>query len=357
MAKQDYFYPPIDDAPLSRTWSFDLPAEFVEPEGSPIAPTPILNIMNPWCEEATRRDRARKEAFAPLFDPHNAPALVPSKVADMIMLNQLTGEAHRLTNALAAYTAWNADMPSLETWTPEQKEYARLQSIRAEVADKGLDEAHEALLQGTLTPSEGLALLRHTQLTACELAMVVHPYGYRMEYVKDERAQVLAAIAQHHGVVAPVRREPYQKITFQPHFEYHRGSRAATLGGLLVTYKRPIGHILDENERRIKVIERQSAAIRVDPQAADLLPSLARLLRAPLPISASDGSVSLDELRHQTMYEDYFGYAIQGDPDVDYLIPLSTMTYGARETEVEYEDRLRGEEALARKLGDAGLTR
>lgn len=360
MAEHDQLHPHLDATPLSRVWSFKLPEDFVEPDTtggySSIAPTPIANSgMNPWFNEVLVRQRAVSEAFRPLFDPANAPGMIPVQVADMIQLDQMAGEAHRSTKNLYAYGEWCNHLPFLVDAPPHMAESMRFEAIEEEVSRAGLEAEHAALLMGTITPHEGLALLKGTSLPSCELTKVAHPYGYRMGYVPEARAAVQSAVVAHGGTMAPQGDAPYQKITFQPHLNYDDESHTATLDGFLVTYKRPIGHIVGDDDRRINVIERQSAAIRVDPLAKDIHPGLARLLSEPLFQDQRDGSVPIDELRRHTLYEDYFSYAIQDDADVDYLIPLSTMTYAARENETEYHDRLREQEVSAHKFGQTAL--
>lgn len=361
MAENDIIHPHLDATPLSRVWSFKLPGDFIEPEAvdgySPIAPTPIVNSsINPWFHEVMAHERMVAEAYRPLFNPANAPGLIPDRMADMIQLNQLTGEARRSTNNLFAYSEWCRQHDSLLGLPPDQAEHARLQAIENEVTQKELGTEHAGLLMGKITPQQGLAFLRGTSLPSCELAKVTHPYGYRMGFVKEARVAVTSAILAHEGTIIPPNDTPYQKITFQPHLYAREDRSEITLDGFLVTYKRPVGYCLDEHGRRINVIERQSAAIRVDPGAMDLHPRLSELLRKPLPRDG-EGNPLIDELRKHTLYDEYFGHAIQRDADVDYLVPLSTMTYAARETEAEYENRLKEQAASAHKIGRTTLSR
>ena len=360
MAEHDQLHPHLDATPLSRVWSFELPEDFIEPDTtggySSIAPTPIANSgMNPWFNEVLVRQRAVSEAFRPLFDPANAPGMIPERVADMIQLDQMAGEAHRSTKNLYAYGEWCNHLPFLVDAPPHMAESMRFEAIEEEVSRAGLEAEHAALLMGTITPHEGLALLRGTSLPSCELTKVAHPYGYRMGYVSEARAAVQSAVVAHGGTMAPQGDMPYQKIVFQPHFDFNDRSQTTTLDGLLVTYKRPVGHVVGKDGRRINVIERQSAAIRVDDGATDLNPGLSRQLRQPLLRSPDDGSIVTDGIR--PLYEDYFSNAIQHNVDANYLVPLSTMTYAARETEKEYQDRLQNQAESAHKIGRTGLAR
>lgn len=365
MSHKDHLPSIIDNAPISRVWSPELPKGFAEPADRepyvPYEPTPISNAaLNPMFEQVAAHQKNVASALAPLFDTY-APETVPDDVRAMISLDRLTGEVHRSTKNLFAYSAWGESLLEAQGLNDVAADYkgieeARLGIIASELAATGLGDERDKLLLGTITPYEVLNLLRHTSLEAAEITKVTHPYGYRMAYVKEARKVVDEAIIAHDGVVLPRVLSTYQKIQLQPNFSYHdeRG-KVLSIKGFLATYKRPLGYVTNPEGRRVNIIERQSAALRIDEGSQDIPKGLAHDLRQPFE-SNDDWSRPLDELNKRTMYQDFFERSIQEDVDADFLVPLSTMVYAAAEPREEFEARREYESTMtAKKIARATI--
>lgn len=369
MVKKDPIPKGIDSTPVSNVWSLELPPDFSEPADRypyiPYEPTPIINrTMNPMFKQVEAHQQAVSKSLAPLFDEH-APDSVPADVQSMILLDRLTGDVRRTSKNLYSFSGWGDTTIDalLKERSVDRKEmaYEEIEQIRAEVIEKelandGLRAICDKLLLGTVTPFETLELLRQTSLASAEVAKVTHPYGYRLHYVADARTAIDQAIRDHDGIAVPRILSTYQKIQLQPHFKHHdEHGKFMSLTGFLATYKRPLGHVTRADGRRVSIIERQSAALRIDEDSQHIPKDIALTLRRPFE-AGDDWRVPMQRFDKKTSYQSFFETAIHNDADADFLVPLSTMFYAAAETEAEYAARREYEEMMsARKIAKATL--
>jgi hypothetical protein len=309
----------IDDVPSH--WIRLTPEGFTEPcdreNYLPYEPTPIENReINPYFDEVADHQASVRDSLDSLYSSL-APADVPERVESMIELDRYVGSARRSIENLASYSAW--------VGSPEAS---------AEIAAGELEDAQKKILRGIFAPNEALNVLQKTSLRNLELSRVSHPYGYRMQHAYTARSAVESAVREQGGIVYPRVLASYEKINLQPRIEsLDDRNNYVQLQGFLVTYKRPVGYVTTESGRRVNVIERQSAAIRIDRGAKDLPQKIADILSHIGTLSDNNYLPWLNELEDESHYEEYFTTAIQNDADVDFLIPLSTTTYAATETD------------------------
>ncbi len=318
-----------EDVPISQVWSFETPEGFSEPNDrkdySPSEPTPIVNQCNPHYDEVAAHQSIVKQSFDPLFS-ELAPGAIPEKVKEMIELDRMVGDARRSSENLMSYGAWSG-----------------LGVMKDELDASDLHTVHNELLLGTVRPLGSISLVHHTSLLSAEVKKITHPYGYRMNFVAPARQETEEAIVSLGGVVLPRILSSYEKIQLQPNFtQLDERGKLVQLNGFLTTYKRLVGYVTRKDGRRTNVIERQSAALRIDELVKDLPYELAKTLREILDTGGNYGQ-RLDELDKQSGYRDFFETAIQQDADADYLVPLSTAVYAATEYDEEYEKRMQKE--------------
>ena len=302
-----------------------LPVEFHEPDTNrtdylPYEPTPA-GLFAP-CEKIKAELRDHQDEVDRQFDIlfAHAPADIPEGLKEAILTDYLAGEAQRRIKNLESYRTWGDE---------DKVKY---------------QEEETALLLGTITPNQTILLLQQSELQSAELAKVTHPYRYRMEYVELARSDVRSAIESRGGAMYPSVGS-YRKIGFQPDVETDVNLSEMMLNGFRVTYKREVGHVTREDDRRVFIIERQSAAIRIDEAATDLDPTIAQELRKVSHVGNRDAW--LEAVNKKTNYETYFENAIQEDTTANYFIPLSTMWYARVESQEEYNERMKQEEAVA----------
>lgn len=316
-----------EDALISQVWSFETPEGFSEPNDrkdySPSEPTPIVNQCNPHYDEVAAHQSIVKQSFDPLFG-ELAPGTIPEKVKEMIELDRMVGDARRSSENLMSYGTWSGS-----------------DVMKHELDTSDLHAVHNELLLGTVRPLGSISLVHHTSLPSAEVKKITHPYGYRMNFVAPARQETEEAITAFGGVVLPRVLSSYEKIQLQPNFtQLDKRGKLVQLNGFLTTYKRLVGYVTRQDGRRTNVIERQSAALRIDEAVKDLPPELAEALRQVLD-TGGNYELRLDALDQQTGYNEFFETAIQQDADVDYLVPLSTTIYAATEYDVDYQKRLR----------------
>lgn len=299
-----------------------LPQEFHEPLNEtsrrPHGPTPAGLLANCSASPAIYRSYAEaNRAFDPLFTdlaPHDIPQETREQ---LVYTDYLAGDVQRGLKNAHSYNAWS------------QK------------GDPEFHELEEKLLRGTITASEALDLLQHSTLESAELAKVTHPYGYRLGYVADAREDVNQAIEDHGGIVIPAIGSFYRKIDFNQPAMLPRDESLQTMQliGFRIPYKKDIGYITRPDGRRIKIIERQSAAIRIDSEVEGIPSHIKEAL-----MTSYDGDHYDDWLcaiDRQTDFKNFFTEAIQNNTDADFLIPLSTMHYARAESDDEYQQRLK----------------
>ena len=282
-------------------WERPLPADFREPTRAgyrPYEPTPIANLqLNPFAvtDEFRMHHRDVATSIDPLFSTH-APQEIPARLRAAVEQDHVMGNVLRLTESIQSYAAWaNTATGMTHRWDLDNylegaALYARVNEQLLQ-GDQRLIWLHDRLLIGAIEPDEVLEFMLSTSLNSAEMTKLSHPYGFRMGLVADARRDVTAAIVAHAGTLYPQEVTPYERIHSHPEG--------------LVTYKRKLGHITDADQRRIYAIERQSAAIHLSGERSD---------------------ASITELVQTNSTE---------------LIPLSTMTYAARESDKTYEERLR----------------
>lgn len=306
-----------------------LPAGFFDPSDTggvhrPYEPTPIKNRQfNPYYDEVATYQSDVEQALGALYDTH-APSDVPTEVQEMISYDRMRGETQRSIKTLEAYGRWGG------TTTPYGDQ--RAETIHNEVERARLGVEHYKLLVGTITPHEVFSLLGETSLEAAELTRVSHPYGYRIEHVAAAREDVDEALLQQHGELArcdPAR--PYRDISLLPqHRPLDSEGRRDRFVGLMVAYKRTIGRIALQDTVHITVVERQSAALRIDEGAIGVDPKIAQVLRAPFEINGDWKRAyrTLDSTYHVT---DYVQQVVQENTDEAFFVPLSTTRYAYKE--------------------------
>ena len=175
-----------------------------------------------------------------------------------------------------------------------------------------------------------------TDIESLEFGKDSHPYGYRMNYLKDLRSDTNAAIESHGGVVYPSI-SPYRSITVLPKVErYDDGSPFGLqrIVGFIVKYKRDIGRIpVPGTDEFVHVVERQIAAYRVDEASGFDQQVLAEMHRLsdtyPKRIQWDRSSQPnfLERLK-RTGCQDYIEAAVQQDSLEDFVVPVSTTIYG-----------------------------
>ncbi len=296
-----------------------LPESFTEPADRepicPFEPTP----PDPYYHEVAAHQRLVDDSFYGLIHEH-APAYIPQEVRDMVELDYLAGSAQRHIKNAQAYREWSAQNMPL---TPE------LEAINHEIS------------LGTVQPTNNLYFIKQTNINSGELTRVFHPYGYRMQHVSSARVATRQGIEANDGVVYPPVLATYRKINIQPNMNFSNGC----ISGFLVTYKRDVGHVTRDDGRRIQVIERQSAAIRIDR-----LSGMDSDMRSALHSVGGIGKVKGWEnaLVHGTGFDKFLTDKIQHDTLDSFLIPLSTMSYAAVESEEQYETRQNEQRAYGR---------
>ncbi len=306
-----------DKAPVSRAWLYDLPEGFSEvldrEDYLPYEPTPIENIqLNPYYhdgsplqqhQQSIRRSHDILYAHPPL--DHTGAVLVPGHIQDIVDIDRVVGQARRNMENMNSYADWVEPVrQSMVHWSETSDKYIEDSSVLFEKVntellnnDVTLIDLHSKFLTGRLRPNEVFYFLLSTSIRAAELAKVTHPYGYRIDVVSDAREAIVDSVVEYGGVIYPRVITPYERFHFDD-----KG---------LVTYKRRIAHVLDNDNRHIYVIERQSAGLN-----------------------------NLTEAEAEGL--------IQQDADIHEIIPLSTMWYAARETEEEYNTRIRIDNASGR---------
>lgn len=335
-------FPESPENHVSRVWQRPLPDRLDEPADRenylPYEPTPILNReVNVHYDSIVGHQQEVAETTDPLFSEY-APDDIPMNIRSMIELDHIVGRMHRETKNIHAWYDWEE---------------------RNDILSGELEPIKERVLTGQATPYESLLLLSQTNLRSVELTKVTHPYGYRMEYVADARQSIEEAFyyLSDRGVLSIYRPDmSYRKISIEPNISISGGEldprrinidglevvtgsndvvSVSGLNGFLVTYKRDIGSINRHDGRRIKVVERQSAAFRLDNGVKDLNQKIINKIIE----SAEDRNYAegwIDESGARGLIEQ----SIQNNVDADYLVPLSTMTYATLESEEERDRRL-----------------
>ena len=285
-----------------------LPKTFQEPKEADGdfagEPTP----MDPFHDDEVKSHQRDVENFMKrLVSPEAVPDDIPSGVADMIELNMLHSFA---TLGVSNYQGYLDALAHAQSYDDET--IATME--RAARSEASADEILSLIVNGVLKKGE--------------LGKVTHPYGYRLANVPELRSRVDSAILNNGGILIP-RVAPYRDIKLHPHYTFDDKNYQndlqlnSRLHGLVVTYKRDVGHIDSEETRSVNVVERQTAAIRID-EASGFDQAIAHELLAFRP---SNDKQWRDKLVSASGCLDYIETAIQTDSSADYLIPLSTVAY------------------------------
>lgn len=335
------------DNPISSVWNYELPAGFSEPDDRPsyvpYEPTPIASLNSSAGGNVHHEIKPHQERvdrlIRPLIDTH-APDTVPGHVKEMAILDYDAGDVQRSIKGYFSYVEWKSKHP---------------------IISDDLENIEDKLLRGSHTPGEGLSFLRQTELESAELFKLSHPWGYRLQHLSPAREALREGIFQNGGVVYPDILTTYRKINLQPQFVHldKRQFSRSMLAGFLVTYKHDIGHVTRDDGKRITIIERQSAALRIDENCSGIDQTIAAVLRQPVERLRHWGEW-LEGIDDQVGYASYFNQAIQSNIDADFLVPLSTMAYAAVESDDEHNERRLAEakqspERKIRNLGSTGM--
>ena len=284
------------------------PEWFVEPKDHAEyfagEPTP----MNPYLDDAVKQHQSDVAAsLSELAGERAAPEGTPAGIIEMIEQNFLYSQA---------------GLPAAN-----HKSYGLMLEKNVPLRGLELSLMHEAA-RGKAIPAELLHLLIYTPLDATELGKVTHPYGYRMQHVPELRQRVDDAILENFGQLHPDI-TPYRDIKLHPHYtlndeNYHKDfTLNQQLHGMIATFKHDLGWIDLDNGRQIKIVERKTTGIRLDP-ASGFDQDIAQKMHAFKP---SNDRKWRERLAHETGCLDYIETALQHDVSDDYLIPLSTVIY------------------------------
>lgn len=312
--------------------SRQLPDSFQEPVDSEDyfagEPTP----MDPYHDDNVKAHQREVEALMMrLVGPEAVPCDIPDGVAEMIELNML--------HSFATLSASNY-----------QGYYDGL--ARAETYDTATTAMIDRVARGVASADEILHLLRNDVFKKGELGKVTHPYGYRLAHVPALRSKVDAAIISNGGILLP-RITPYRDIKLHPHYTFDDKNYQndfqlnPQLHGLIVTYKHDMGYVDIDDAHTISIVERQTAAIRIDKESG-FDQTVAQKLLAFRP---SNDEQWRDRLVSASGCLDYIETVIQTDSSADYLIPLSTVVY-AHEAE---RKQLTEKQAALRRVGARGV--
>ena len=284
------------------------PEWFVEPRDTSDyfagEPTP----MNPYLDADVKKHQADvAAALYALTSERAAPEGTPAGVIEMV--------EHNFMHSQFRLDATN------------YKSYGEMLDKNETLRGLELTLMNEAA-RGKAIPAELLHLLIYTQLDSTELGKVTHPYGYRIEHVPELRQRVAAAIIENHGRLHPAI-TPYRDIKLHPHYtlddeNYHKDfSLNQQLHGMVATYKHDLGWIELDGGRQINIVERQTAAIRID-EASGFDQEIARKMHAFEPCNDTTWR---ERLARESGCLDHIESAIQHDVSEDYFIPLSTVIY------------------------------
>jgi hypothetical protein len=252
------------------------------------------------------RQRVIESEFQKLFD--QPPVGTPPEFARILSEDHMSGEARRKMKNYEGYMEWKA---------------------LNETVDPDIEQEIYHFERGSANQDEILDIALGTAIPYFEVGKVTHPYAKRLEYVEPFRIATNAAIARHNGVVYPSF-TPYRSITIMPKVEY-RGDSGHSLHGLIVKYKRDVGHIImPDNETIIRIIERQLAGYRVDA-ASGFDQSIVHLMEQT-PIGWTHvWQENEQEYLVDTGCRGFVEKAVQLDLLDSYVVPISTTIYGFKE--------------------------
>lgn len=221
------------------------------------------------------------------------PENIPMEFQGIVYTDFLSGRANRETMNQAHFDAW------LKSDTSEG---------HGAVAHEVMQRCEEVGIES----SKLLDFICENTIQATELAKLSVPYGYRIEYIPELRAEIDRIIIDRGGIL--LLDQPYRHIHVTP---YRHPENMRNLYGILATYQRDVGRIQADDGTRIIVTERQALGIRTDE-----LSGFPRDLYDKL----TDGQI---EISKET--EDEIEGLIQADTNQEFMVPLSLTVFAHRE--------------------------
>lgn len=274
----------IEHLPATRrTWyeNVPVPEGFTEPDAISWAATPL----HPYSEHQKQVHEQIEYLFA-----HPYPADTPKEFSDLVAFDYMAGSAHRETVNYSHFMHW-------QTTYPEEV------AGRADLIDRAQQSGN--------CPRELLDFVLTSSVQATELGKMTIPYGYRLEQLEAFRGEIVDSIIERNGEL--LDEQPYSRMHVSPHF-----TDDGSLRGLIATYQRHVGRVLDEKSELVTITERQALAIRVDEASGfprDLYQSL----------SSTDEKKRVAALK--TVEEEY----VATDSAEKFMVPLSVVTFAHHE--------------------------
>jgi len=304
----------------------ELPAEYIEKslENPLIVPYGAVPA-NLYRDEETKLQQAMiNESFRVLYE--TPPSEMPSEFVDHVVMNDyVINENRRMIENYDVYTQFMASGTDI---------------------DPALYPEIDRFESGHATIDEIARIASRSKIPSVEFGKVTHPYGYRMQYIDEFRADMSEAIEAQGGVVYPDI-APYRSIKILP--RVLRADDGTEFGrqriiGFIVKYKRDYGHIpvAGSKDEVVRVVERQIAAYRVDEASGfdqSVLDAMHALREqypkrihwdAPIPDEGKNKQVFLDRLE-KTGCLSFIENAVQHESLEDFVVPISTTIYGHRE--------------------------
>jgi len=266
---------------------------------------------NPFRDQATIDRQGRIEtSFQALFEHPPLNQGISDAFRDMLLEDHLINDQRRKMVNHENYMAWRVCHPVVENFEDVLAEY---ETGRADPT---------AALQVALHEDTG-------DIQGLEVGRVLHPYWRRMEHVPVMRQEVAQAISAFGGVLEP-RVAPYRSIDITPRLNQK------DIVGFIGVYKHDIGFIPRPDGKILRVVERQVAGYRTDPESGfrqDILDKMYAI------------AAEKQDFDWANIYDDRFMYhfagtgcrgfiekAIQTDSTEDFVVPISTTVYCYPET-------------------------
>lgn len=257
-----------------------MPEGFIEPDTISWAATPL----DPYSEHQHEVHGQLEQLFAQPY-----PDDTPQEFSDLVTFDYIAGSARRETVNYSHFMAWQREHPE-------------------EAADHG-DIIANAQRSGSC-PRRLLDFVRNSSVRSTELGKLSLPYGYRLEKLAEFRDEMKDIVAERSGEL--LVDQPYGHMHVAPHY-----TDDGKLRGMLATYQRDIGRVLDRNAEIITITERQALAIRIDDASG-------------FPRDLYHDIASRDKKRYEAALARVENEFIQTDAADKFMVPLSLVMFAHR---------------------------
>lgn len=267
--------------------------------------TPL--VMTP---EITLQQFAVQEVLQDLFSEENTPNYISSELAEYIHIINMARTAQRDARNTDSYIYRGAEG------------LGRLPLENLDILER--------TIKGSGSPAELLYIASVLEIPTIELGSLTHPYGQRIEELKNMRPAVNEAIVIMGGTLVTARNQEYEvKGSDNPHDTSHAE-------GLHMTRKTIFGYLPDGTD----VMERSSFILRIDQLPRDMKIAIRE-------IPYKNNTTWSQQVREVEGLCDYVHELLDGDA-YEIAIPVST-TVVARNRQLE-EKLLNPDATKARRI-------